>query len=204
MDTGCFVWRSIWLRSFAPRSATASRASGSTTHLEVELVPEAVEPHVVDDGRSSVAATAVSILSASSADRIVTGGVHDDRRQAGHVAVGRGDARHRWIGVPRIDAAPIRLSLTEGSVDRATSAAFIDVDRQVGPGADQTERCRRGDPAVAQRHGQREGEPAAGRITDDDCAFRVDPVLEQSGVDQRPSLRGRPDIAPPVRVSSRG
>ena len=123
-------------------------------------------------------------------DRIVTGGLHDDRRQARHVAVHRGDAGQPRIGGPDIARRPFGAHRRKDQGIAQYRSHLVDVDGEVGPGADQAERGREGDAAIAQRHGECQREPATGRITGNDGGFRVESVLEQPGVDRDHFLEG--------------
>jgi hypothetical protein len=70
---------------------------GEKADLKVEVVPHAVEPAVVEEGRLR-SGTGDFDLVCIDGYRIVTSGLHDDRRQVRHIAVHRRDA-----GQPRIE-----------------------------------------------------------------------------------------------------
>ena len=81
--------------------------------------------------------------------------------------------RHPLGGHRRIDQRITRLR-----------APAVDVDREVGPRADQADRCRAGDPAIPKSHGQRQRQSTARRITHNHKAFRLDPIVDQRSVDR--------------------
>ena len=116
-------------------------------------MPHAFEPAVVEKGclRSG---TGNFDLFCVDRDRIVIGGLHDDRRQAPHIAIHRRDAGQPRIEGPGITWRPLgRHGRKDQRIARSRSH-LVDVECQVGPGADQPE-CGRGrDSAIAQCHGE--------------------------------------------------
>ena len=75
---------------FRPEVGDRVARFGEQTDLKVEVVPHVVEPTVVEEGVRS--GTGVFDLVRVDGDRIVTGGLHDYRWQACHIAVHRRDA----------------------------------------------------------------------------------------------------------------
>lgn len=146
----------------------------------MEVVPHAREPAMLDACFRSGAGG--FDLVRVDADRIVARGLHDDGRQAAHVAVDRGDTGQPRIGGPYVARRPFGAHRRKNERIAQRRSRRFDVDGEIGPRADQAE-CGRGlDAAIAQRHGQRQGQPSASRITGDDGRFRVEPVVEQAGV----------------------